>query len=58
VTIRSRLFEELAKLAADDPERATHYSWELCANPAEREKQLMEQLGYVRREEPKKGNGG
>ena len=54
-TIRSRLFEQLAKLAADDPKRPTHYSWELCSNPAEREKQLMEELGYL--EEPKKGNG-
>src|SRR3954462_2073062 len=41
VTIHSRLFEELARLAPGDPKRATHYSWEVCSNPAEREKQLM-----------------
>ncbi len=56
VTIHSMLFEQLGKLAPDDPKRATHYSWEVCANPAEREKQLMGLLGDVRREEPKKGN--
>jgi hypothetical protein len=56
VTIHSRLFEELAKLAPDDPKRATHYSWEVCANPAEREKQLTEQLAYVDRTGLKKGN--
>jgi hypothetical protein len=56
VTIHSRLFEQLAKRVEDDPKRATHYSWELCANPAEREKQLMGLLGYVHREEPKTGN--
>jgi hypothetical protein len=55
VTIRSCLLERLAKLAADGPGRLTHYSWEVCSNPAEREKQLTEQLGY--REEPRKGNG-
>ncbi len=56
VTIHSRLFEELAKLAPDDPKRATHYSWEVCASPAERERQLTEQLAYVDRTELKKGN--
>jgi hypothetical protein len=55
VTIHSRLLEELAKLAADDPKRPTHYSWEVCSNPPEREKELMQQLGYL--QHPRQGNG-
>jgi hypothetical protein len=47
VTIRSLLFEQLAKYGAD-LRRPTHYSWELCSNPAERERQLMQELGGAR----------
>jgi len=54
VTIHSRLWEHFTKRPAGDPKCPTHYSWEVCANPAEREKQLMEQLGY--REGPKTGD--
>ena len=45
-TIRSRL-KQLLSERASDPKRPTHYSWELCFNPAEREKQLIELLGDV-----------
>jgi hypothetical protein len=36
-TIRSRLLD----LYYSDPKRATHYSWEICANPAAREAELL-----------------
>jgi len=45
-TIRSRLKQLLAERASAS-KRPTHYSWELCANPLEREKQLIEQLGGI-----------
>ena len=56
VTVHSRLLEELARLAADDPKRATHYSWEVCSNPAEREKELMQQLGYTQQPQQRYGD--
>ena len=36
-TIRSRLLDQYLS----DPNRATHYSWELCADPASRELELL-----------------
>ena len=54
VTIHSCLLDHLANSAADDPKRPTHYSWEVCADPAAREKQLIEELGY---QAPKKSSG-
>jgi hypothetical protein len=46
ITIRSSLKQLLAERASAST-RPTHYSWELCTNPAERERQLIELLGEV-----------
>ena len=49
-TIRSRLLAHHAHIAADDVGDITHYSWEICPDPARREAQLVEELGLKRRE--------
>jgi hypothetical protein len=46
-TIRSRL---LSHLSHKDLGRITHYSWQLCADPREREAELERELGLVENE--------
>lgn len=51
-TIRSRLLAHLAHGAEAGLGQVTHYSWELCSNPLEREAELAEALELRRRERP------
>ena len=41
-TIRSRLIAHLADRAALDARQPSHYSWEICLDPARREAELLE----------------
>jgi hypothetical protein len=43
-TIRSRLRAHLTGLAGEESRHATHYSWEICQDPVERETALLQEL--------------
>jgi len=42
-TIRSRLLEHLAGALDPGAQRITHYSWEICGDPAAREAELLQE---------------
>jgi hypothetical protein len=43
-TIRSRLRAHLSGIAGEESRHATHYSWEICQDPVERETTLLQEL--------------
>jgi hypothetical protein len=47
-TLRARLSDHLNGMAGEESRQATHYSWEICRNPVERETQLLRELGSPR----------
>lgn len=51
-TIRSRLLSHFSHEAASGIGNVTHYSWQLCTDPREREAELERELGLVERERP------
>jgi hypothetical protein len=52
-TLRSRLLAHYAHAAAaPDMGGITHYSWEICPDPAKREAQIVQSLGLERRPPP------
>ncbi|MGE5639891.1 MAG: hypothetical protein ACM30H_07325 [Clostridia bacterium] len=48
-TIRSRLVDHYSGMVGVCSRRASHYSWEIAANPAARERELLEE--YLRAHE-------
>jgi hypothetical protein len=44
-TIRTCLFQHLGGAQGQQSRHATHYSWEICANPALREAEILREAG-------------
>lgn len=44
-TLRKRLLEHLQGSLSPHPARVTHYSWEICLDPAAREAEILRELG-------------